>query len=75
MSIHVGGGEHKKSTNFLRKQIFPCRVYRVLIMVYNTTNFWVFGIHPLFDILKKNTKEHNILETGFFHYGMNGPVN
>jgi hypothetical protein len=30
-------------------------------MVYNSQNYWVFGLHPSSGILK--TVEHNILET------------
>jgi hypothetical protein len=33
-------------------------------MVYNTRNYWVFGLHPSSGILK-NTREHNVSETGF----------
>jgi hypothetical protein len=36
---------------------------RVLAMVYNTQDYWVFGLLPSFGILK-NTKEHNVSETG-----------
>jgi hypothetical protein len=34
-------------------------------MVYNTQDYWVFGLCPLSGILE-NTKEHNILETVSF---------
>jgi hypothetical protein len=34
----------------------------VLTMVYNTQNYWVFGLCPLSAVLK--TREHNISETG-----------
>jgi hypothetical protein len=37
--------------------------YRVLTMVYNTQDYWVFGLRPSSGILK-NTKEHNVSETG-----------
>jgi hypothetical protein len=32
-------------------------------MVYNTQGYWVFGLCPSSCILK-NTKEHNVSETG-----------
>jgi hypothetical protein len=32
-------------------------------MVYNTQDYWVFGLRPLSGILT-NKKEHNVLETG-----------
>jgi hypothetical protein len=32
-------------------------------MVYNTQDYWGFGLFPLSNILE-NTNEHNILETG-----------
>jgi hypothetical protein len=32
------------------------------MMVYNTRNYWVFGLTPLSSILK--TREHNVSETG-----------
>jgi hypothetical protein len=35
---------------------------RVLMMVYNTQDYWVFGLWPSSDILD-NTKKHNVLET------------
>jgi hypothetical protein len=34
-------------------------------MVYNTQNYCVFGLYASSRILK--TREHNNLETGFFH--------
>jgi hypothetical protein len=34
------------------------KFYRVLIMVYNTQNYWVFGLCTSFSILK--TRKHNI---------------
>jgi hypothetical protein len=36
-----------------------------LTMVYNTHNYWVSGLCPLFGIL--NTRKYNISETGCFH--------
>jgi hypothetical protein len=41
----------------------------VLMMVYNTRNYWVFGRCPLFAFLK-NTRECNILENGFHGLGL-----
>jgi hypothetical protein len=38
------------------------KFYRVLMIVYNTQNYWVFGLCTSFSILK--TREHNISETG-----------
>jgi hypothetical protein len=32
-------------------------------MVYNTQNYWVFGLRPSSGILK--TREHNVSGTGF----------
>jgi hypothetical protein len=32
-------------------------------MVYNTQNYWVFGLCPLSVVLK--SREHNVSETGF----------
>jgi hypothetical protein len=37
----------------------------VLTMVYNTRDYWVFGLFPSYGILK-NTTEKNVLETGSF---------
>jgi hypothetical protein len=31
--------------------------------VYDNRDYWVFGLCPLSDILKGNTKEHNVSET------------
>jgi hypothetical protein len=33
------------------------------MMAYDTQDYWVFGLCPSSGILK-NTKEHNVLETG-----------
>jgi hypothetical protein len=33
-------------------------------MVYNTQNYWVFGLRPSSGILE--TRKHNVLETGCF---------
>jgi hypothetical protein len=35
---------------------------RVLTMVYNTQNYWVFGLCPSSGILE--TRKHNVSETG-----------
>jgi hypothetical protein len=34
-----------------------------LMMVYNTQNYWIFGLSPTSGIQKK-TKEHNVSDTG-----------
>jgi hypothetical protein len=39
------------------------RFEKVLTMVYNTQNYWVFGLSPLPRILR-TTKEHDVSETG-----------
>jgi hypothetical protein len=41
----------------------------VLMMVYNTMIYWVFGLCPSCGILK-NTKEGNVLEIGFHGLGL-----
>jgi hypothetical protein len=38
------------------------RVKRVVMMVYNTQNYWGFGLYPSSSILE--TIKHNVLDTG-----------
>jgi hypothetical protein len=40
------------------------------MMVYNTQNYWVFGLCPLSSILE--TRKHNVSETGCFHSQVRG---
>jgi hypothetical protein len=57
---HVGTQEKLNgfSWNILR------RFQRILKTVYNTRNRWVFFTFPIIRYSKKNTKQHNVSETG-----------
>jgi hypothetical protein len=39
----------------------PCGFYRVLTMVYNTQNYWLFGLFPSSSILEN--RKHDASET------------
>jgi hypothetical protein len=49
-----------KSSSFW--DIASCRFWRVLMMEYNTQDYWVFGLCPSSGIL--DTRKHDVSETG-----------
>jgi hypothetical protein len=53
---------HSVATHCIFRQHETGRIWWILTMVYNTQNYWVSGLCPLFRIL--NARKHNVLETG-----------
>jgi hypothetical protein len=49
------------------------KFYRVLTMVYNTENYWGFGLYPSsgFNNNYKKKKKHDVAETGSVSKGPN----
>jgi hypothetical protein len=48
------------------EQGYSSRFYRVLTMVYNTQNYWVFGLCPSsgFQLIRRKKEKHDDSETG-----------
>jgi hypothetical protein len=54
---------HSSRPYCLKWDVYSSRFWRVLTMVHNTQNYWVFGLCPSSGILE--TRKHNISETGY----------
>jgi hypothetical protein len=48
--------------SFYTKQVYPVDSKRVLMKVYHTQNYWVFGLFPPSGFL--GTRKHDVSETG-----------
>jgi S-adenosylmethionine hydrolase len=50
-----------RSRYWRRETVVERGLYRVLTMVYNTQNYWIFGLSPSSGVLE--TRKHSVSET------------